>query len=293
MAVLLLVASSSYCYSDITYGVTPNAAATGTQWDMGNVLYDASPPWITLDIGGLAYRYTLGKPVDAETDVHIRNENPVDGGYVFEHTDNWPTGNDGGTITKYFRFPYINSTKWGPGEIAVEGEGTVSDAIVTYNYKLDINEELMVCTITPLLDPECPGYEDALYKYLESLETELTPEDPYYDEWVQSELNKETDKPEEEEQVVEEEEEQEEDLERQLGAENTLEAIVNTSAQNTILEALAQVPKIEPYYIITIPGGEYQDKLKLEDKTIPDNRRALRNLASDANHKKMVRSQYD
>ena len=82
-------------------------------------------------------------------------------------------------------------------------------------------------------------------------------------------------------------------MERQLGAENTLEAIVNTSAQNTILEALAQVPKIEPYYIITIPGGEYQDKLKLEDKTIPDNRRALRNLASDANHKKMVRSQYD
>ena len=100
---------------------------------------------------------------------------------------------------------------------------------------------------------------------------------------------------EEGEQEVEETKMPEEKLsnfEKELGGENTIEDLVNTNQQR-IFAALAAIPKIEPYYIIDIPGGEYEDALTLEDTSLPDNPRAMRNLASDANHKKMVRSQYD
>lgn len=290
MASALLAVSSSYCYSDITYGTTPNAAATGLSWGMDSVLYDATPPWVTLEIGGLAYRYTMGKAADDNVKVHVRNEDAIDGGYIFEETDDW-SGLPGGTIQKYFRFPYSDSTRWGRGSIDVEGNGTVTDPVVTYNYKLEINDQLMVCTTSPLLDPECPGYEAALYKYLQSLDTEPDINDPFYDEWVQSQLNQETEL--QEEEIVEEEAEEEEDLEKDMGGENTIEAMVGTGNQAEMLAALAQVPKIEAYYTVTIPGGEYQESIELKDTNIPDNRRALRNLASDANHRKMVRSQYD
>lgn len=290
MAAALLACSASYCYSDTTYGVTGNAAATGNVWSMGSILYDASPPWVKLEIGGLAYRYTIGKEVEDDAKVHVRNEDAIDGGYVFSHTDDW-SGRPGGTIQKYFRFPYIDSTRWGDGEVAVEGQATVTDVLVAYNYKLEIDDTLMVCTTSPLLDPECPGYADALYKYLQSLDTEPDIDDPFYDEWVQQQLENETEL-QEEEAEVEEQEEEEESLEAQLGAENTIESLT-PSNQSDILAELAQIPKIESYYTVTIPGGEYQETIELKDSNIPDNRRALKNLANDANHRKMVRSQYD
>lgn len=282
--------SYSYCFSDTTYGVTGNAATNGTAWAMTDVLPDGSPAWVQLEIGGLAYRYTLGKNVEDDTKVHVRNEDAVNGGYIFEETDDW-SGRPGGTIQKYFRFPYSDHIQWGRGSIDVEGEGTITDPVVTYNYKMTVNEELMICSKTPLADPSCPGYADALDAYLANLETPSV-EDPFYDEWVQANLslNDEAEKKEEEEVVEATEDEEKEDLEQQLGAENTLNDLGN---QQAALIELAQVPKIEPYYMITIPGGTYEETVVLKDAELPDNRRALRNLASDSTHRSMVRSQYD
>jgi len=253
---------------------------------MGNVIPDASEPWVTLQIHGLSYRYTMKKDPNTDGIVWIRNKDTANDGYVFEQKDDW-SGTPGGTIRKYFRFNYIDSTRWGEGSIDVEGDGEVTDAILTYNYKMDVDEQLMKCSLTPLADPSCPGFADALRKLLNQVD--LSPDDPFYDEWVQAQLDKET---EVEEEIVEnEEEEEEEDLEKDLGAESTIEELGGN--QQELLIELAQTQKIESYYSVVISGGVYEETLKLEDKNLPDNRRALRNLASDNTHRTMVRSQYD
>lgn len=258
---------------------------------MGNVLPDATPSYITVQINGLMYRYTMSKDPNEEVKVYVRNEDPINGGYVFEEVDDW-SNVPGGNIQKYFRLPYTDSARWGDGEISIEGNGEVSDAIVTYNYKMDIDDMLMKCGTTPLADPECPGYADALANYLKNLETNPDIDDPFYNEWVQAQLDQEADI-EEEEAEIEEEKEDEEDLEKEMGGENSIDTMVDAGKQADMLAALAQVPKIEAYYTVQIPGGEYSDTLVLQDAEISDNTRALRNLASDKKHRTMVRSQYD
>ena len=277
----------SYSYSDVTYGTTGNAAGAGLSWDMGTVLPDSSQPWVTVQINGLTYRYTMNKDPDTDAQVHVRNEDVVEGGYIFEETDNW-NQLPGGTIQKYFSLPYTDANRWGDGEMAVEGEGTIADPVMVYNYRMEVDEAGMKCAANPLADPSCPGFNQALTDLLNSIEVSV--DDPFYDEWVQAQLEKET---EAEDEKLEKEEKEEENLEERLGGRNTLDAMVDTKQQETLLASLAEVGKIEPYYQVEIQGGEYEETLTLEDTEIPDNRRALRSLASDANHTKMVRSQYD
>jgi len=278
----------SYSSSDVTYSTTGNAAAGGLSWNMGTLLPDSSPPWVTLQINGLTYRYSMSKDPDADAQVHVRNEDAVNGGYIFEETDVWDKV-PGGTVQKYFRLPYTDASRWGNGEIAVEGDGQVSNPIVTYNYKLDIDDQMMKCAATPLADPSCPGFRQALMDLLNS--TEISVDDPFYDEWVQAQLEKELEL--EEEKDLEQKENSEDDLEERLGGRNTVDAMVDVKQQEAMLASLADVAKIDSYYQVEIQGGEYEETLTLEDTEIPDNRRALRSLASDANHTKMVRSQYD
>lgn len=284
------MASYSYCYSEVSYGVTNNAASNGLSWDMGTVLPDTSLPGMSLEINGLTYSYTMNKNLEDDAKVHIRNENAIGSGYIFEETDDW-SGKNGTNIQKYFRLPYINSSYWGKGEMALEGKGEITNPYVVYNYRLTVEESKFNCTTSPLLDPSCPGYQDALLKYLANLETEPDINDPFYDEWVQSQLDNKTEIEEAEENKPKEEKE-EKDLEKDLGS-NTIDSIIDASQQEAVMAALSAIPKIESYYEVIILGGEYQETLKLEDKEIPDNRRALRNLASDSNHRTMVRSQYD
>ena len=120
----------------------------------------------------------------------------------------------------------------------------------------------------------------------------MNPDDPFYDEWVQANLSLNDEEGEQEVKETKMPEERLSNFEKELGGENTIEDLINTNQQR-IFTALAAVPKIEPYYMIDIPGGEYEETLILEDTSLPDNPRAMRNLASDANHRKMVRSQYD
>ena len=285
----LLAASSSYCYSDTTYHSTNNAAADALAWAMKNVLPDATSPYITVEINGLAYQYTMVKDPDADATVTISNEDLANPGQnIFEETDDW-SGGTGGSVRKFFRFGYTDSSRWGDGEISVEGEGTVTDPFVVYNYKMVVDDSFKC--LSPLSDPSCPGYATALQEYLASLAIPPSIGDPYYDEWVQAELNRKANVEEEREQTTNNE--VEDDLEEQLGGNNSIDKLVDSAAQQKILADLSLNPKIVPYYEVTIPGGIYEDTLVLPSSSYPDNRRAMRNLASDANHKSMVRSQYE
>ena len=286
------MASYSYCYSDTTYATTNNAAQNGLRWALTNILPDFSQPFMTVEINGINYEYTMVKEKDADATVTLSHDDLANPGEkIFEHTDDW-SDQYGGTIRKFFRFGYTNANRWGEGSLDIEGEGSIEDPYVIYNYKMVIDETMQKCFLTPLADPMCPGYDDALSDYIANLEAPEV-DDPFYDEWVQANLAEEAEKPKEEEVIEEvEEEKEEESLEEQLGGE-TLEAMVDTSEQASILAELAQVPKLNQYYATSLPGGVYEETVKLPSIDYPDNRRALRNLASDANHRTMVRSQYE
>lgn len=279
--------SYSYSYSDVRleYGTTNNAAENGLNWDMLDVL----PTPNGLMINGMIYQYTTNKDPSADMKVHIQNENALEEGYILRQTDDW-SGVPGNTINKVLRFPDIPSAYFGDGSIEVEGEGSVTDPTVIYAYKLD------PCFI-PLTDPSCPGYLEALYAWLK--ENGLLPDgvndinDPFFDQWVQAALNSKTDLQEDEETELKKDEDEEDDDIERLNAGASIEALGDPAAQAAIMEALSTIPNFENYYTVAIQGGVYEEALVLEDKELPDNVRAMRNLAQDSLHRSMVRSQYE
>ena len=279
---LLVLSLPSYCYSDtLEYGTTNNAASNGLTWNMQNVL----PAESGLSVNGLIYQYSVTKDPNADMTVTIENDNALGDGYILQHTDDW-SNYPGTTLNNILLFPSIPGEYWGDGRIRVEGEGQVNDPSVIYSYALD------PCYI-PLSDPSCPGYDDARYQWLldnELLNSELSPEDPFYDEWVQLTLNNEVET-EEEADIKEEENEEDEEI-KKLNADATLDSIADSAQQAAIMNALSSIPNFETYYV-TIPGGEYDDVIKLNDATLPDNERAMKNLSVDSLHRSMVRSQYD
>lgn len=276
--------SYSYSYSEtLQYGVTNNAAADGLQWDMEDVL----PVPGGLMINGVIYQYTTEKEREDSMKVHIQNENAQDEGYIFRQTDDW-SGVPGNTINKLVSLPDVPAEYFGTGSIEVEGNGTVSDPTVRYSYKLD------PCFV-PLTDPSCPGYLQALYDWLREnglLAEDVDINDPLFDELLQKILNREPEVEEDEKVVQKEEEEEDEEIEK-LNAGATIEALGDPAAQAAIMQAMSTIPNFENYYEVNIQGGVYEEVLVLEDKEIPDNRRAMRSLAQDTLHRSMVRSQYE
>ena len=259
---------------------------------MGDVLPDYSAPNVSLQINGLTYYYVITKDAESDAEVYVRNEDTINGGYIFEEVDDW-SGLPGNSIQKYFRFPGSDASQWGDGSITVNGDGTISDASVIYLYRMDVGEQDIICT-NPLVSPECPGYLDALYKYLATLE-DVSVNDPYYDEWVQVQLQREAElKQEEAAKQENDQEESEDNLEQRMQVDPEVGGLVDTDLQNQQLYELAAPFAIEPYIAVDyLEVLIYEDSLQLEDTTLPDNNRALRQLASDAKHYSMVRSQYD
>lgn len=258
---------------------------------MGDVLPDYSAPHISLEVNGLSYYYVMTKDENEDVVVYIRNEDAVNGGYIFEEVDDW-SGLPGNSIFRYFTFPEVNADRWGNGEIYVNGNGVISDPSVIYFYKMDIGEQAVICT-NPLVSPECPGYLDALYDYLKDLE-DLSADDPYYDEWVQIQLEREAELDEDETNIdINEEKNSQEEFEERLRVDPEVGGLVDVLIQEATLFELSGQPTIISYYDVTIYGGEYQESLTLTDTLLPDNNRALRDLASDGTHRTMVRSQYD
>ena len=279
--VLSLALLPSYSYSNpYTYGATGNAASTSLSWGMDSIL-----PSITgVDINGLLYRYTTIKDPDADMKVHVGNLNANGDGYIFRETDDW-SGVAGNTIIKSFPVSNIPASNWGTGSIEVEGKGRVEDAVVIYSYRVDRCYD-------PQSDPSCAGYikpmpdlpEIVVYDALEdgAVVSTLETEDYQYDEDGKLILSEE------------EEEEKKTRIEMGLTASANALTLFKTQGQNDIIMSINKQTNIAMYYNANINGGTLNDAAGLQDGTIKDNKKALRNnLAQQILHEQMVDMQYN
>lgn len=278
--VLLLALWPSYSSCDpYSYGTTGNAASTALSWSMSSVLPDIPG----IDINGLLYKYTTVKDPDADMKVHIGNKNVDADGYIFRKTDNW-SGVPGNTIVRSFPLSNIPASQWGAGSIDVEGEGSVKDAMVIYNYRIDecYDEQS---------NPACPGYVKPvpvipvveLYDVLDDDDamSAIEADEFQYDEDGNLILS-------------EEEEEEETRIEMGLTASANALTLFKTQGQDDIILAINQQTNIAMYYNASINGGVYADAPGLADSEIADNKKALRNnLAQQLLHEKMVDMQYN
>ena len=278
---MLLLALYPYCLHSepYYYGATGNAASTSLGWGMGSVLPDAAG----IDINGLFYRYTTVKNPEDDMKVHVGNLNANGDGYIFRETDDW-SGVPSNTIVKSFSLGNIPAANWGAGSIDVEGKGSVKDAVVIYNYRVDRCYD-------PQSDPSCAGYIKPMpvipvvdvYNALEDnavVET-LEADEFQYDEDGNLILS-------------EEEEEEETRIEMGLTASANALTLFKTQGQDDIILAINQQTNIAMYYNASINGGVYADAAGLADSEIPDNKKALRNnLAQQILHEQMVDMQYN
>ena len=278
--VLSLVLLPSYSYSEpYTYGATGNAASGALGWSMDSIL----PSIGGVDINGLLYRYTTVKDPDADMKVHVGNHNASGDGYTFRETDDW-SGVPGNTIVKSFPLSNIPASKWGTGFVEVEGEGTVKDAVVIYNYRLDKCYD-------PQSDPTCAGYVKPMPEI-----PEVVVYDALEDDAVVEVLETEEFKYDEDGELILDEEEEEEETRIEMGLTASANALTLFKAQNQsdIILALNKQTNINMYYNAKINGGTLNDAAGLKDGTIPDNKKALRNnLAQQVLHEKMVDMQYN
>jgi hypothetical protein len=278
----VLLAYSSYSYSDTVYGSTSNAASAGYTWVMTNIL----PQQAGLTVGNVVYRYTAVKNPDDDMVVHVQNDNARGEGYIFRSSDDW-SGLPGNTINKVVPANNVDISYWGDGSIQVDGFGIVEDASVRYTYQYD------PC-FDPQSRPDCPGYIAPVDYSLEALVYE---EDQQY---IQDELDRKK-------TILDDEEEQEEVDRKAMLAKKRRESderlevllgIVNTDelSQEQLIKhgQLTATNSLSSSYYTAIPGGTYQETIKLIDGKIPDSKKGLRvNLATQILHQKMVDLQYD
>ncbi len=277
---LSLALLPSYSYSNpYTYGATGNAASTSLSWGMDTIL-----PSITgVDINGLLYRYTTIKDPDADMKVHVSNLNANGDGYTFRETDDW-SGVAGNTIVKSFPVSNIPASNWGTGSIEVEGEGRVEDAVVIYSYRVDRCYD-------PQSDPSCAGY----IKPMPEL-PEIVVYDALEDDAVVSTLDTEEYQYDEDGNLVTTKEDEEEDTRIEMGLTASANALTlfKTQGQDDIIMSINKQTNIAMYYNANINGGTLNDAAGLQDGTIKDNKKALRNnLAQQILHEQMVDMQYN
>ena len=277
---LLLALWPSYSSCDpYSYGTTGNAASTALSWSMSSVLPDIPG----IDINGLLYKYTTVKDPDADMKVHIGNKNVDADGYIFRKTDDW-SGVPGNTIVRSFPLSNIPASQWGAGSIDVEGEGSVTDAMVIYNYRIDecYDEQS---------NPACPGYVKPvpvipvveLYDVLD-------------DDAAMSAIEADEFQYDEDGNVILSEEEEEEETRIEMGLTASANALTlfKAQGQDDLIMAINQQTNLAMYYNASINGGVYADAPGLADSEIADNKKALRNnLAQQLLHEKMVDMQYN
>ena len=277
---LSLVLLPSYSYSEpYTYGATGNASSNALSWAMDSIL----PSIGGVDINGLLYRYTTVKDPDADMKVHVGNHNASGDGYTFRETDDW-SGVPGNTIVKSFPLSNIPASQWGTGFVEVEGEGTVKDAVVIYNYRLDKCYD-------PQSDPTCAGYVKPMPDLPEVVVYDALEDDAVVDTLEADEFQYDEDG-----KLILDEEEEEEETRIEMGLTASANALTLFKAQNQsdIILALNKQTNINMYYNAKINGGTLNDAAGLKDGTIPDNKKALRNnLAQQVLHEKMVDMQYN
>ena len=100
---------------------------------------------------------------------------------------------------------------------------------------------------------------------------------------------------EEDDDVFEGEHEDEEDEDRLeiafAASENAL-TIANTVSQSVLLQTINNATNVSSYYLAEVPGGVYRESISLQGGEIVDNKIALRSLAQDNLHNKMIEEQY-
>jgi hypothetical protein len=254
---------ASYCFSEpFNYGTTD--PITSSSW----FIQDYLPESPSIGINAVLYRYTTVKETNDDMLVHVQNKNALGSGYIFRETDDW-SGLPSATINKLVPVDNIPSSYFGEGSIEVEGKGSVTSQSVKYNYRIDT----AFVTQVPKIDiPEVKVYT---YTLDESFLPDSKNNSVYTEE---SENNKKSDK----------ENSKKDALRRAKKA----TSIGNTAAQKAMLEAL-MTASLTPYYGVTIEGGVYNDTLSIEDKKLPENKKALRiGLGQQVLHTKMVNMQY-
>ena len=283
MAVPLLVVCSSYSYSDETvYGSTQNAADFGLNWVMTNIL----PQQAGLTVNGVLYQYTTVKEDEWDMLVHVQNEDAQGTGYIFRDTEDW-SGVPSNTIRKFVPVNDILIDRWGDGSIEVEGQGSVEDAFVSYNYKYD------PC-FDPQTDPSCPDYVDPNPPEVPVIEVI----DPLDDIYIQDQIERQA--------QIEDEEQEERDRRRasedDLDEDERLEAILGIVEMSLLAEASAQIHADfiamnylpASYSYVPYKTVEYKDVPMLVDKKLPENKKARRlGLAQELQHQRMIDLQYD
>ena len=279
LPVVLACCYSSYSYSDnsVVYGTTGNAASSGYNWVMQNVL----PQQAGLTVGNVIYRYTTVKEPSSAFMVSVQNEDATGDGYIFRATDDW-TGLPGSTINKVLSVGNIPIQRWGDGSIEGTGQGIVTNPYIAYTYKYD------PC-FDPQVDPSCPGFMPTVETFSYDIYNAL--EDPL----VRAELEKEAYRESQEEKdrqrkKMEQKQKRKERLEVALGAVDS--ALLTATNVAMAAELVALNPNISIYYK-DIPGGAYADVVSLADRQLPDNPKSKRaQLASELLHQEMVKSQY-
>ena len=278
-----LASYSSYSYSEIVFGQTTNAADFGYNWVMQNIL----PQQAGLEVTGVIYRYVAVKDPESDMIVYVQNEDAQnEGEYIFREADDW-SGRPGNSIFKLVPVENIRLERWGDGSIEIDGEGTVEDARVIYNYQFD------PC-FDPQSDPSCPDYVPPI------------PDIPEVDLSMYDDMNAKFVQDDEESKKVERSDEEQEEIDRRkalaqkrrerlevaLGAGQNPQLLDNTAqAQYNALLAAA-LP--EPYLETVIDGGVYEETTVLVDGKLPTNPKGKRvSMAQQLLHEKMVNAQYE
>lgn len=276
--VLASLLYSSYCYTETIAGQTANAAASGLQWTMRDIL----PQYSGLVVNSVSYRYTAVKQPEDPLQITVQNLNAQGSGYIFRSRDDW-TGLRGNTITKTLSVDSIPLQNWGAGEIAVEGRGQVQNPSVIYGFRYD------PCSATPVTDPKCPGYKPPV--------PEISYNDPLSDEYVKKSIDK-TLPPRETEEEAERRsrllEKGSEAQKRSAAITKTIQNSLLTAEAQSLASALESLNNIPSLYYKALPGGTYQEPVKYVDKPLPDNRAGRRlNYSQQQLHNQMTDMQYN
>jgi len=278
IAVGLLAVYATSAHSEYLYGISGNMAGTGHTWGM-----NAIGPSNTrgLRINGVYYQYTPVKNTEDDMLVHVRNKK-VGGGYIFSSTDDWSGLSGGIPITKGFLIDNLPIELWGDGSIDVEGDGSVVDANVIYSYKYNND------CLTPMSDPSCPGYTDAVLSMMGDHTIEAY--DPMSDDNIQDVIEEKADLEEE----PEEEASDKEMLQKILSSVDESVLTANVLSQNLLLFSMTRLVTLNPYYDKKLAGGTYKETIVLDGGNLPDNKKGARvGLAQQLLHTKMVGMQYE
>ena len=277
MALLALIATNAH--GEYLYGISGNMAATGHTWGMNNI---GPSNQRGMRINGVYYQYTPVKNTEDDMVVHVRNKR-VGGGYIFSSTDDWSGLPGGIPITKGFIIDNLPIELWGDGSIDVEGKGSVTNANVVYSYKYNND------CLTPMSDPSCPGYTDAVLGMMGKIDD--TVYDPMDDKNITDVLEEKADLEEDEKQ---DEDEDSDRLEKILSSVDDSALSANVISQNLLMYALTRSSNMNPYYDKKLAGGVYKETVVLDGGNLPDNKKGARaGLAQQILHTKMVGMQYE